>query len=100
MEFEVHHEGSLRIAQNMLVIDVESHGDLADALRAEPRAGGETDSHVGADVTVLSRPESRDAKRMPGRKSIARQGKGYALALSGGDQESATILPFPERLRA
>jgi len=88
VEFETYYEGSLRIAENVLVVEAQGRNTLAEALRAGERWSRRDSGYRGAQVATLSVPERGERTELT-RKPANRQ-----------DRDSATILPFPDRMRA
>ncbi|MCG7623483.1 hypothetical protein MHM97_08915 [Epibacterium sp. Ofav1-8] len=89
VEFETHYEGNMRIAENVMVLEAQTQSTLADALQAGERWNRrDSNGYRGAQVATLSVPERGERSELR-RKPAQRQ-----------ERESATILSFPDRMRA
>ncbi len=95
VEFDARYKGTLRIAENVTVVEANSRTGLGDALRGGSTWARRSNIHRGAQVTSLSIPDrveqDRNAER-PGDRPAARRDRDA--------KESAKILPFPELMRA
>ena len=127
VEFESRYEGTLRIAENVFVVESNCRSALADALRASdnaarrddrtsrgrdhhatPEATGPAQAEVqdnsfqGAEITTLSIPDRpRNDRSVTGASDTGiRSSGGRNGIIPTGERTSAKILRFPELMRA
>ncbi len=97
VKFETCYKGSLRVAKNLRVTDQSMRGDLADVLQEGAHRPRRNNIHRGATLTTLSFPERVDQDCSSDRSGD----RGARRDLRGRKEEkSATILRFPELMRA